>query len=249
MYKSCPKCGYKRKPTDTTRDNQCPGCGLLFDKWLKHRYRQAVDTSQSPRTRGWDFSRLLVTLIEYDRPQERWIKYGRLLLLFVLLVWGWQFIQMDHRLLEHGLPDINQSFLHGVNLVFHEAGHILFIPLGEFMTVLGGSLGQVIMPAVAMGALLRHGDPFGASVGLWWLSQSLMDLAPYVYDARHGRMLLLGGVTGRDRPGYHDWSNILKDLGLLDYSHVIAAAVDGLGVLFMLTAIAWGAYVLWHNWR
>lgn len=247
MYKTCPKCGYQRKPTDTTPETQCPDCGLLFDKWLKQRYRQAIDEGPTPDTRGQQLSRLHATLSEYAQPPEKWVMTGRLLLLIVLVIWGWQFILMDHRQLYGGLPAINQSFLHGVNLVFHEAGHILFIPLGEFMAVLGGSLGQLIMPAVVMGALLRQGDPFGASVGLWWLGQSLMDLAPYIYDARRGQMLLLGGTTGRDSPGYHDWTNILGDLGLLQYDHAIAGAVDGLGVLIMLTAFAWGGYVLWHN--
>ena len=32
------------------------------------------------------------------------------------------------------------SVLHGVNLVFHKAGHVLFLPVGAFLTALGGSL-------------------------------------------------------------------------------------------------------------
>ena len=36
----------------------------------------------------------------------------------------------------------------GVNLVIHEAGHLIFSPFGEFMTIAGGSLFQVIMPAL-----------------------------------------------------------------------------------------------------
>ena len=34
--------------------------------------------------------------------------------------------------------DVNESFLHLPNLVFHEAGHVIFSPFGRFMTVLGG---------------------------------------------------------------------------------------------------------------
>ena len=39
----------------------------------------------------------------------------------------------------------------GVNLVIHEAGHLIFSPLGEFMMIAGGSLFQVIMPAIFVG--------------------------------------------------------------------------------------------------
>ena len=36
----------------------------------------------------------------------------------------------------------------GVNLLIHEAGHFVFRPFGEFMTIAGGSLFQVLMPAL-----------------------------------------------------------------------------------------------------
>ena len=52
---------------------------------------------------------------------------------------------------------------------------------GDFMAVLGGSLLQVLMPAIVAGAfLLRHANPFGAAVGLWWTGQSLVDVAVYI---------------------------------------------------------------------
>jgi hypothetical protein len=248
MYQTCPKCGYHRQPTDDTAADQCPSCGLQFRKWLKQRYRRGPPgrgTPASPPPRGRGHASLL---LDYPEPQERLVLVGRLLLLLILAVWGLRFISMDHRVLQGGLPPINYSFLHGVDLVFHEAGHILFRPFGRFITVLGGSLGQLLMPAVVMGAFLRCGDPFGAAVGLWWLGQSLMDLAPYIYDARRGQMLLLGGVTGQDRPGSHDWQNILGSLGLLDWDHAIAGAAHGLGALLVLAALGWGGWVLRRHW-
>ena len=39
----------------------------------------------------------------------------------------------------------------GFNLVMHEAGHVLFMFFGEFMTILGGSLFQVLAPAAFAG--------------------------------------------------------------------------------------------------
>ena len=45
--------------------------------------------------------------------------------------------------------------------MFHEAGHILFSPFGRFMTVLGGSLTQVLVPLLCAGAFLwQTRDPF-----------------------------------------------------------------------------------------
>ena len=43
------------------------------------------------------------------------------------------------------------SFLDNVDLAIHETGHLLFRILGEFMGIAGGSLFQVIFPAVFVG--------------------------------------------------------------------------------------------------
>src|SRR5258706_14990973 len=80
---------------------------------------------------------------------------------------------------------VHGSFPNLPNLVFHEAGHILFMPLGPFMTVLGGSLTQVLVPLVCAGAFLwQIRDPFGAAVAIWWAGENLIDVAPYINDAR-----------------------------------------------------------------
>ncbi len=157
---------------------------------------------------------------------------------------------MEHDVLVGGYPPISDSFMHDVNLVFHEAGHVIFWPFGRFMTVLGGTLNQWLIPFVVLCAfLLQTRDTFGATIGLWWLSQSFMDAAPYINDARAGRLILLGGTTGRDRPGYHDWDNILGDLGWLEYDHAIAGMVNAIGVILMLLSFLWGAYVLYLQFK
>jgi len=176
--------------------------------------------------------------------------YGRVALYLFFFVWGWRFISMEHDVLVGGYPPISDSFMHDVNLVFHEAGHVIFWPFGRFMTVLGGTLNQWLIPFVVLCAfLLQTRDTFGATIGLWWLGQSFMDAAPYINDARAGRLILLGGATGRDQPGYHDWENILGDLGWLEYDHAIAGMVNAIGVILMLLSFLWGAYVLYLQFK
>jgi hypothetical protein len=230
-----------------------PGLWLNLAKWLKQRLR----VSQAPARKrlkrrvaaalpGW----IETTLCYVQSPVRRIDFYARLLLFLGLVFWGLWFIQTDYRQLIGGLPEINYSFMHRVDLVFHEAGDILFIPLGRFMSILGGSLGQLLMPAVVLGVFLfQQRDTFGASVGLWWLAQSCMDLAPYINDARAGELLLLGGVTGRDNPGHHDWWNILSELEWLEYDHALAAMVNLTGEVFMLLAFVWGGWVLWRQYQ
>jgi len=136
------------------------------------------------------------------------------------------------------------------NLVFHEAGHIILAPLGDFLAVLGGSLFQVLVPAVFLVAFLtRYRDLFGASAMLWWTGQNLIDVAPYIDDARSQTLVLLGGVTGRDVPGYHDWNHLLGRLGWLEYDQTLAAWVHRAGSLLLLVAIAWGGLLLLAGYR
>jgi hypothetical protein len=170
--------------------------------------------------------------------------WGRTALFAAFVVWGFYFISLDLR-----TNDIGASFMHRINLVFHEAGHVIFMPFGQFMHILGGSLGQLLMPAIVTGVLVfRNNDNFGGSIGLWWIGQSMKDLGPYINDARDLQLQLLTGHS-QDVPETHDWANILLDLGLIFYEKKIARGVDLFGSLLILLALAWGGYVLIKQYR
>lgn len=141
-----------------------------------------------------------------------------------------------------------ESVLHPVNLVFHEAGHIVFALFGHFVAAAGGSVMQGLVPLVCSVALLRGRDRFGAAVGLWWAGQNLVDLAPYVDDARALRLVLLGGRTGAEVEG-HDWEYLLSALGWLHRDHALAQAAHLLGLAVMALALVAGAVVLTRQWR
>ncbi|MDM8547321.1 hypothetical protein QUF61_12560 [Candidatus Venteria ishoeyi] len=255
-YSKCPACGAVRDSDDDSPKDRCPACGIVFKQWLKSRLQE----EQRRQERKIRFRKLpnaviskspsrLVSLLEtlfYVKPQpDRLIWSGQLLLYVLFLIWGWQFLNMPMT-----SNQVGNSFMHNINLVFHEAGHVIFMLLGDFMHVLGGSLGQLIMPLIILFALLiKNHDTFGASIALWWLGQSLMDLAPYINDARAGQLMLLGGVTGMDAPDYHDWHNLLERLGWLAYDHGIARFVDSMGVILMLLAFLWGALILYLEYK
>ena len=146
-------------------------------------------------------------------------------------------------LLRTPLPALAQSFMHLPNLVFHEAGHIIFAPFGDFMMTLGGSLFQVLIPLVCAGALLfQQDDPFGASVCVWWAGESLLDLSPYIDDARSLQLMLLGGPAGAVEG--HDWEAILTALGWLHLDHAIAEGAWYLGAAVMAGALASGFFIV-----
>ena len=133
--------------------------------------------------------------------------------------------------------------MHLINLVFHEAGHIVFAPLGSFMMSLGGSLLQVIVPlACAWAFLFQQDDRFGASVCVWWAGESLLDLSPYIDDARSLQLMLLGGPAAEVEG--HDWEAILMSLGWLHLDHTIANGVWLCGAALMVGALVSSFFVL-----
>ncbi|MCX5816718.1 MAG: J domain-containing protein [Proteobacteria bacterium] len=169
---------------------------------------------------------------------------GRVFVFLIFFIWGVKFIF-------HSVESnyAGESFMHGVTLAFHEAGHLIFGILGDFMGVLGGTLLQIIIPLVCLGAFLKRADTFSASIALWWVGQNFMDAAPYINDARKQELMLLGGVTGQDVPGFHDWNNILGRLGLLKLDHFLANTSHYFGVLLMLASFAWGGYILYRQYK
>ncbi|HEX6324870.1 MAG TPA: hypothetical protein VFZ36_14170, partial [Vicinamibacterales bacterium] len=162
---------------------------------------------------------------------------GRSILLVGLIVWTLSFAAAP-------FGAVAGSVLHLPNLVFHEAGHVIFGFLGRFMSVLGGSLLQVAVPLIIAVASLRQGDRFGAAVGIWWAGQNLLDLAPYIADARRLQMVLLGGRTGAEVEG-HDWEYLLTELGWLHLDQTLGMAAHRLGLLVMAGALVWGGVLLW----
>ena len=167
----------------------------------------------------------------------------RAAVLVVFSVWG---VYLASRDITTG--EIGQSFMHNILLVIHEAGHVLFMPFGELLMIAGGSVFQVALPfAIAVAFLLKNRDPFGAAVCLWWAGISLIDLAPYVYDALQPQLILLGGRTGEDGP--HDWIYLFETLGGLHYAHGWGRAVQVAGILVSFGAALWAALALWHTHR
>lgn len=170
--------------------------------------------------------------------------YGRLLMFLFLTVWGVKFIFAPI-----GGEYIGSSFMHLINLPFHEAGHLIFSIFGDFMRVLGGTVAQILIPLVCAIAFLRRRDGFAASCALWWMGQSFVDAAPYIYDARAGQLMLLGGITGQENPDFHDWHNILERLNLLPFDHIIAYLSKSAGVVLILLSLAWAGYTLARQYR
>ena len=131
------------------------------------------------------------------------------------------------------------NFLHLINLVFHEAGHVIFGFFGRFIAIVGGSLNQVLVPALCTAVFVHRKQLGSAAVTLFWTGESLVDVAVYVADGRAMALPLLAeGMT-------HDWNFILGNLGLLYTAEPLGRLTFGLGALAMLAALA---LLGWDAW-
>ncbi|MBW4521452.1 MAG: hypothetical protein KME16_17360 [Scytolyngbya sp. HA4215-MV1] len=129
------------------------------------------------------------------------------------------------------------GFLHGVNLIFHEAGHTIFSPFGEFLHMLGGSLNQILIPAIISGYFFFTHQKYAAAVALCWVAENFWDVSIYIKDAQERSLPLLGGEGV-----LHDWHFLLLDLRLLPYDQAVGNTVYTIGSLLYLAAIAIGIY-------
>jgi len=133
------------------------------------------------------------------------------------------------------------NFLHLVDLVFHEAGHVIFGFFGRFMAVLGGSLNQVLIPVLCTAVFVWRTQLGSAAVTLFWAGQSICDVAVYVADGRALALPLLAeGLI-------HDWNFILGTLGLLNAAESLGRLTFALGALTMLAALVLLAWDAWTH--
>lgn len=114
-----------------------------------------------------------------------------------------------------------------VNLAFHEAGHVFLGFFGRFISMLGGTVFQLLIPAVCLAHLMRRGANLGWQLCLFWIGQSLLNISIYAGDAVKQSLPLVGG-------GEHDWNYLLTETGLLAHTGAVAKLIFlcGSGVIF-----------------
>lgn len=107
-------------------------------------------------------------------------------------------------------------FIQNVNLIFHEAGHVIFGLFDDFIGLIGGTLLEILIPLTVTAHFFFTRQYFSASFGAWWLSTAFLSVSVYASDAQERFLPLLGGDAVM-----HDWFNILLKLNLLQYDDVV----------------------------
>ncbi|NMC61540.1 MAG: hypothetical protein GYA55_00075 [SAR324 cluster bacterium] len=125
--------------------------------------------------------------------------------------------------------------------IIHELGHYLFSFLGEPITTLGGTLGQILFPLIlAFYAFLTRRRTFWFLV--FWIGENLISIGRYMADAR-GRSLNViipfeALSSLEEQKVKHDWFVLFDKWGLLEYDHILGDLVQHLGLIVILLSAA-----------
>lgn len=131
-------------------------------------------------------------------------------------------------------------FIDNVNLLIHEAGHIIFSVFGEFIEFLGGSLMQLIIPTSFSIYFFIKKDIFALLFSSFWFGENLINISYYIADARYQVLPLIGG-------GRHDWAYLLSKTNLLNEAESLGVLVFWTGAIIMLVSLILSTFYVISN--
>jgi hypothetical protein len=126
-------------------------------------------------------------------------------------------------------------FLDYVNLIIHEGGHLFFSWFGYTITILGGTLGELLVPLLCGIYFFRQRELTAVTFCGFWFFENFLYIGTYMADARALALPLVGS-------GDHDWEILFGQWGLLQLDQRIGGSTRELGWLGMLATVAWFAW-------
>lgn len=201
----------------------------------------AVGIQMETRKHDWDdlrhqtYSLLPIVqrwIRQHPNPFVAWIETVLWLGLLIPLI--------DHTL--HTEQGFTAQIAWYLTIGIHEVGHVICIPFGHFLMVLGGSFWQIAFWLGLGGYALvfrRHLVQFL----LFWTvaAHSFLNVSVYIRDARARELKLLFGLD----QDAHDWGNLLTWMGLLEYDGLIANLAVFVGVLLGLGMVVLAVWATW----
>jgi hypothetical protein len=198
----CPYCGAGNSP----ESEFCGGCykNLHIPKEVRAEAKAARILQQAAGAGARE------AVVPGERPASR--LWGRAALIAGLFIFYTQWLRKENYF----------SFLDYINLAFHEAGHLFLGFFGKFIGFTGGTVFQLLLPALCMLQLRRKNSNLGWQLCLFWLGESLLNISVYAGDAIRQNLPLVGG-------GEHDWTYLLTETGLIAHTSGVARFIFLLG--------------------
>ena len=197
----CPHC---RKPA-APEAAECPSCGLVFAKWEAAQARRQAPPPQAPAGgTGPAASGARGSGLSLDLKDPLALAAAAAAL--AARVKGWNF--REWLPLPEWWGSVQRLWfpIAALDLAFHEAGHAVFAVLGiDLLTIAGGTLLQLAMPAAVLVHFLRRGEKAGIGAALFWIGINCVEIAWYAADAKMQVIILITGTSGSEGGGVHHY--------------------------------------------
>ena len=236
----CPKCQHEQPDSEC-----CVQCGVIFTKYQTHLDQLVQNKTDPPNNEnriefkeknlGKKIRDLFPSLIQPWKPVTN-PAFIFLTLLFLLHI---VFFPKTTRI--EGWS-VFTGMIHNVNLVFHEAGHILFGFFGnDTLAIFGGSLNQLLIPFVIFLSFYYNRDRAGTAFALMWFFGNFIDVSIYMADGRFLTLPLIGGLDMEA----HDWRNLFNRFDLWSFDQALSKTIFYLGWVGIFLTEVW----LYKSWR
>ena len=126
-------------------------------------------------------------------------------------------------------------FLDFANLMIHEAGHVFFGWGGNTLMLLGGTLGELLVPALCAAAFFVTRQPYGYAFSVFWFFDNFLYIGTYMADARTSALPLVNSDES-------DWTLLFGQWRILQHDQTIGHFMRHAGWLGMFSAVAWLVY-------
>jgi hypothetical protein len=127
-----------------------------------------------------------------------------------------------------------------VNLIIHEGGHFFFSWFGHSIMILGGTLGELIVPLLCAAAFFGQRQATGFAFSIFWFFENFPYIGTYMADARTASLPLVGSEES-------DWTILFTQWGILAQDQKIGGIMRALGWLGMLATMGWLASRIRHD--
>ncbi|GAC1661681.1 MAG: hypothetical protein NVS9B4_14260 [Candidatus Acidiferrum sp.] len=133
-------------------------------------------------------------------------------------------------------------FLDYVNLIVHEGGHFFFSWFGYTIMILGGTLGELLVPLLCGIYFFSQREATAVTFCGFWFFENFLYIGKYMADARAQALPLVGS-------GEHDWGILFGQWGVLLRDQQIGGVVRSMGWFGMLGTMAWLGWQTWRTWQ
>lgn len=118
------------------------------------------------------------------------------------------------------------------NLIIHEGGHFFFSWFGDTIRILGGTLGELLVPLLCAAYFFFQRETTGFAFSMFWFFENFPYIGTYMADARTSALSLVGSDES-------DWTILFTQWGLLAQDQRIGGAMRILGYLGMFATMLW----------